>query len=126
MQKFKKIIMLFGLQYSVLWSLIIYFIWDAGPEIFTVLDLIAGIVILHISYRIYNDNPVVESYLYSALVLVCLIYNSVWTVVIMLFLEIDLAGLGLPLDIVSLYATCGLAFRVWSTTKRRYLNNQLI
>ncbi len=90
------------------------------------LDLIAGIVILHISYRIYNDNPVVESYLYSALVLVCLIYNSVWTVIIMLFLEIDLAGLGLPLDIVSLYATCGLAFRVWSTTKRRYLNNQLI
>jgi hypothetical protein len=121
MLKLKKYIMIFGLQYSVLWSLIIYFIWDTGPEIFTVLDLIAGIVIIHISYRIYKDKSVVESYLYTALALACLIYNSVWTIAIMLFLEIDLAGLGLPLDIISLYATCGLAYSVWHSERKRYL-----
>ncbi len=121
MLKLKKYIMIFGLQYSVLWSLIIYFIWDTGPEIFTVLDLIAGIVIIHISYIIYKDKPVVESYLYTALTLACLIYNSVWTIAIMLFLEIDLAGLGLPLDIISLYATCGLAYSVWHSERKRYL-----
>jgi len=121
MQKFKKIIMIFGLQYSILWSLIIYFIWDTGPEIFTVLDLIAGIVLMHISYRIYKDDSVTKSFLYSALILACLIYNSVWTLAIMLFLEIDLAGFGLPLDIISLYATCGLAYSVWHSERKRYL-----
>ncbi len=122
----QKFIMIFGLQYSVLWSLIIYLIWDAGPEIFTVLDLIAGIVIIHISYIIYKDKPVVESYLYTALTLACLIYNSVWTIAIMLFLEIDLAGLGLPLDIISLYATGGLAYSVWHSARQRYLKGQLV
>ena len=118
--------MIFGLQYSVLWSVIIYFIWDTGPEIFTVLDLIAGIVIIHISYRIYKEKPVTKSFLYMALILACLTYNSVWTLAIMLFLEIDLAGLGLPLDIVSLYATVGLAYSIWHSARQRYLKGQLI
>jgi len=126
MQKFKKFIMIFGLQYSVLWSVIIYFIWDAGPVIFTVLDSIAGFVIIHISYRIYKDAPVAKSFLYTALILASLVYNSLWTLAIMLFLEIDLAGLGLPLDIISLYATVGLTYSVWHSARQRYLERQLI
>jgi hypothetical protein len=123
MQKFKKFIMIFGLEYSVLWSVIIYFLWDEGPFVYTVLDAIAGIVIIYIGYKIYKDKPVTKGndYLYTALVLVSLIYNSIWTLVIMLFLEIDLAGLGLPLDLISLYATCTLAYRVWESTKQYYL-----
>jgi hypothetical protein len=121
MNKFKKIIMIFGLQYSVLWSIIIFFIWDTGSVIFTELDLIAGVVIIHISYRIYKNKPVTKSFLYTALILASLIYNSLWTLVIMIFLEIDLAGLGLPLDMLSLYATCGLAYSVWHSERKRYL-----
>jgi len=107
----------------VLWSLIIYFIWEDGPFIFTVLDAIAGIVIIHIGYRIYKNMPELISYnlVYVTLALASLIYNSVWTLVIMLFLEIDLAGLGLPLDLISLYATLTMTYKIWNDSKQHYL-----
>ncbi len=122
MDKFKKFIMIFGLEYSVLWSIIIYYIWDTGPFIFTILDAIAGIVIIHIGYKVYKDKPVTtgSDYLYTALVLASLVYNSVWTLVIMFFLEIDVAGLGVPLDLISLYATCMMTYQVWQTAKQDY------
>jgi len=122
MDKFKKFIMIFGLEYSVLWSVIIYYIWDTGPFIFTILDAIAGVVIIHIGYKVYKDKPVTKGsdYLYTALVLASLVYNTVWTLVIMLFLEIDVAGVGVPLDLISLYATCTMTYQVWQTAKQDY------
>jgi len=123
MKKFNKFIIIFGMEYSVLWSAIIYFIWEDGPFIFTVLDAIAGIVIIHLGYKIYRDTPDLISYnlFYLTLLLASLIYNSIWTLVIMLFLEIDLAGLGLPLDLISLYATLTMTYKVWNSSKQRYL-----
>jgi len=120
MHKFKKFIMIFGLEYSVLWSVIIYFLWVDGPVIFTILDSIAGIVILFLGYEVYKDKPVLFTYdhIYVALVLLSLIYNSVWTLVIMLFLEIDLAGLGLPMDLISLYATLTMTYQVWRAARQ--------
>ncbi len=123
MKKFNKFILIFGMEYSVLWSLIIYLIWEDGPFIFTVLDAIAGVVIIHLGYNLYKNSPELVSYnlIYVALVLASLVYNSIWTVVIMLFLEIDLAGLGLPLDLISLYATLTMTYKIWESSKQHYL-----
>jgi len=124
MKKFKKFIIIFGLEHSVLWSIIIYFIWDEGPFIFTVLDAIAGIVIIHLGYRIYKDKPELISYnfAYITLVLASLIYNSLWTIVIIFFVEIDLAGLSLPLDLISLYATITMTRKIWNSAKEHYID----
>lgn len=107
--------MIFGLEYSVLWSVIIYFLWDDGPLIFTILDAVAGIVILKAGYDIYQDKPVVVAghSIYRYWLWLSLIYNSVWTLVIMLFLGIDLNGFGEPLDLLSLYTTGSLSYRIW-------------
>ncbi len=123
MKKFNNFILIFGMEYSVLWSLIIYLIWEDGPFIFTVLDAIAGIVIIHLGYHLYKGNSELFSYnlIYITLVLASLVYNSLWTVVIMLFLEIDLAGLGLPLDLISLYATLTMTYKIWESSKQHYL-----
>lgn len=111
----KKFFMIFGLEYSVLWSVIIYFIWDDGPFIFTILDAIAGIFVIYAGYRLFLNRMVVQNtnYLLAGLIFLSLVYNSAWTVVIMLFLEFDLAGMGLPLDLISLSATGSLAFEIW-------------
>ncbi len=115
MNVLKKTIMIFGLEYSVLWSVIIYFLWDDGPLIFTILDAVAGIVILKAGYDIYQDKPVVVAghSIYRYWLWLSLIYNSVWTLVIMLFLGIDLNGFGEPLDLLSLYTTGSLSYRIW-------------
>jgi len=123
MKKFQKFIMIFGLEYSVLWSVIIYFIWENSPFVFTVLDTIAGIVIIHLGYKIYKNasEPVSYNLAYVALILASLIYNSIWTIVIIFSVEIDLAGLSLPLDLISLYATITMTYKIWNSAKEHYI-----
>lgn len=108
-------LMVFGILYSVVWTIIVYFIWEDSPKIFTVLDGLTDIVLVHMvfvlikrgHFRISRIMALRHAQFFS------LIYASVWTVVIMLSLELDMGEMLLPLDFISLYATVTLSLLLW-------------
>ena len=109
--------MIFGLIYSVLWTVAVYYICDDSPVIFTVLDVLTDLVLLYIAYDIYKQKrfKLRESLALRLAQLFSLAYATVWTLVIMSSLEIDIDELLLPLDLISLYVTISLSVAIVKT-----------
>ncbi len=113
-KKYARQIFAFGLVYHVLWSVAIYFGWEDSPQIITWLDLVSGAVLLYLAYGIHTGKyPLLPGNLpLKLLELASLAYASAWTVVIMGFMEVELADLLLPLDFISLLVTTTLFLKI--------------
>lgn len=112
LRRINNFLLVFGILYSVVWTFIVYFIWEDSPKIFTVLDALTDIVLVHMvfvilkrgRFRISRIMALRQAQLFS------LIYATIWTVAIMLTLELDIGEMLLPLDFISLYATITLSW----------------
>ncbi len=115
--QYRKHLIISGLLYGVVWSIILFFTWHEGPELFTWLDLISGIILVFIAYKISKDSYhfINGNILLRILELACLVYAIIWTFIIILIFELDIGELLLPIDAISLYALILILMKIWKS-----------
>ena len=115
LHRHRKQLIVSGLLYGVLWSVILFFTWPEAPQFITWLDLISGIILIFLAQQVFTGQHgyINNSILMQSLELASLVYAIIWTFIIMIFIEIDIGELLLPLDAISLYALTLLLVKIW-------------
>ncbi len=110
-RRLSKYLMVGGVAYTVLWSILLYFGWKGSPDFITWLDLITGVFLLHLACQLYRATDITRNgKLLRWLQLASLLYATAWTLIVMLVFGVEIL---LPLDFVSLFATISLMRRLW-------------
>ena len=106
--------MIAGLTYPVVWMMMLYVAWLGEPHIVTELDFISSLVILMTVIALYKNREIIaHNFVIRLLQMRSLIYATIWTVIIMVLYETSIAGILLPIDLISLYATITLSIKIW-------------
>ena len=106
-----RCIMVGGVLYTVLWSLLLYFGWKGSPDFITWLDLITGIFLTQLAFFLYRGSDITrKSKLLRLIYLASLFYATTWTVIVMFVFGVEIL---LPLDFISLYVTVSLMRQLW-------------
>jgi len=115
LHRHRKQLIVFGLLYGVLWSVILFFTWPEGPQFITWLDLASGVILMFLAHQVFTGQHsyINNSILMQFLELASLVYAILWTFIIMIFIEVDIGELLLPLDVISLYALTLLLVKIW-------------
>lgn len=113
-KRWYRLLMAGGVVYTISWSVLLYFGWKDSPIIILWCDVITGIFLLQLSYRIYRYGdrfPEAAPPLRLAW-LIGLLYASTWTVIIMATFGSEWL---LPADLISLFITLSLSRTLWHT-----------
>jgi|GEM_PF-2755286 len=101
-----KWMMMAGVTYTVIWSILLYFGWKGSPNWITWMDLATGAVLIHLVYLLHRETDFSHlSLLLRILQMISLFYATAWTVIIMFMFGVEIL---LPLDFISLYVTISL------------------
>lgn len=113
--RYRKKLVAFGLLYGVMWSVVLFFTWPEAPQFITWLDLGSGLILIFLAHQVLKGSHsyINNSILMQSLELASLVYAIIWTFIIMIFIEIDIGELLLPLDAISLYALALLLMKIW-------------
>ncbi|HFD10844.1 MAG TPA: hypothetical protein ENJ32_00005 [Crenotrichaceae bacterium] len=113
--QYRKHLIVVGLLYGVVWSIILFFTWPDAPEYLAWFDLVSGVILIYLAYQVAKEQYhfINSNMFFLILELASLVYAIIWTFVIMIVFELDIGELQLPFDAISLYALILMLNKVW-------------